>query len=293
MNTRCEDQPFILKPVSESRFKLSQELRKEYRNSQNLRTHVDDNVEERVLIYEAYTSDLLYLIRGYRDLGVKQRKFILREIAQGLKELHDKNWVHLDVKPNNIMLDWSLDEAGEVRIDRVALADMESAMQLRDDQVLDAVVGNLMWRSPEGQLGRGVCKPSEMFSFGLVCLFTMTGIEVLQPDWDKLDKAIAGTDFGPEHIILEAMIRYFGPVPDGLLERVRNGSADHESAQILEGMRNAMLELPYEDERLEGWDEKRFPNLNSEVKRVLSRMLNFDPNKRATIDEILEDPWWK
>jgi hypothetical protein len=29
-------------------------------------------------------------------------------------------------------------------------------------------IGNVMWRSPEGQTGRGVTKASDVFSFGLV-----------------------------------------------------------------------------------------------------------------------------
>jgi hypothetical protein len=29
-------------------------------------------------------------------------------------------------------------------------------------------MGNVMWRSPEGQLGKGVGKPSEVFSFALL-----------------------------------------------------------------------------------------------------------------------------
>jgi hypothetical protein len=30
------------------------------------------------------------------------------------------------------------------------------------------MMGNVMWRSPEGQTGKGIGKPSEVFSFGLL-----------------------------------------------------------------------------------------------------------------------------
>jgi hypothetical protein len=45
--------------------------------------------------------------------------------------------------------------------------------------------------------------------------------------------------------------------------------------------------------RFEQWEEKYFPNLDPKTKRVISRMTNLDPKKRATIGQILEDSWWR
>lgn len=45
---------------------------------------------------------------------------------------------------------------------------MDCALKLEDRKLLNQRMGNVMWRSPEGQLGKGVGKPSEVFSFGLL-----------------------------------------------------------------------------------------------------------------------------
>jgi len=66
------------------------------------------------------------------------------------------------------MLDWSLDQNGHFKIERVALGDLDCALKLKDNRLLNYRIGNVMWRSPEGQAGKGIGKPSEVFSFGLM-----------------------------------------------------------------------------------------------------------------------------
>lgn len=55
-------------------------------------------------------------------------------------------------------------------MNKVALGDFDLALKLIDDQPLRTprAVENVMWPSPEGQSGKGVAKPSDVFSFGLV-----------------------------------------------------------------------------------------------------------------------------
>lgn len=70
------------------------------------------------------------------------------------------------------MVDWNLDEQGQVQIERVALIDLDISLKLKGDKLLRIPsmqrLGNSMWRSPEAQTGQGICKPSDVFSFGLV-----------------------------------------------------------------------------------------------------------------------------
>lgn len=66
------------------------------------------------------------------------------------------------------MLNWSLDKNSRFTIERVALSDLDCALKLKGEKLLDHRMGNVMWRSPEGQMGKGIGKPSEVFSFGLV-----------------------------------------------------------------------------------------------------------------------------
>jgi serine/threonine protein kinase len=91
----CKDRLFVLKPVSQLIFELSEELKHEFGNSCRIRTHIDYNEEERVLVYEYFKDNLLSLLKNNPDLPIETRKFILRELGQGLKDIHAKHWIHL------------------------------------------------------------------------------------------------------------------------------------------------------------------------------------------------------
>lgn len=73
-----------------------------------------------------------------------------------------------DTKPDNVVLNWDVDENGEIKVGDVVLGDLDCALKLIGDKLLNFRIGNVMWRSPEGQAGRGIGKHSEVFSFGLM-----------------------------------------------------------------------------------------------------------------------------
>jgi hypothetical protein len=54
---------------------------------------------------------------------------------------------------------------------------MDFALKLEDQYLLNCKLGNVMWLSPEGQLGKGIGRPSEVFSFALLVsqLLTWSG----------------------------------------------------------------------------------------------------------------------
>ena len=91
----CENRPFVLKPVSQSIFELSEELKHEFGNNCHIRTHIDYNEEERVLVYKYFEDNLLSLVKNNPSLPIEARKSILRELAQGLNDFHAKHWIHL------------------------------------------------------------------------------------------------------------------------------------------------------------------------------------------------------
>jgi hypothetical protein len=67
------------------------------------------------------------------------------------------------------MVECDLDEKACVRkIQKVALGDVDCALKLIEEKPLNAMMGNVMWRSPEGQIGKGIGKPSAVFPFGLL-----------------------------------------------------------------------------------------------------------------------------
>ncbi|KAK5093980.1 hypothetical protein LTS08_008764 [Lithohypha guttulata] len=256
-------------------FDVSRELKHEFEENYRIRTHIDCDAEERVLVYE-YLDNLLSLVKDHPELPIAARKCMLRELGLGRKDIHAKKWIRLDIKPDNVVLSRTVDKN-------------------------DHRMGDVMWRSPEGPTGKGVGKPAEVFSSGLVvsgrflskeatgkrcslCLYTVTGVEALHPDFEQLQKE--GTE--PDQVIWYKLLSVFGPLPPELVTHVN----DEDWGELFTAL---SLVVAHEDPsaRFEQWGKDVFPNLDPETKRVLSRMTNLDPKRRATMDEILEDPWWK
>lgn len=61
-----------------------------------------------------------------------------------------------------------MDEKDQFQLGKVALGDMDCALKLEGQKLLNQRMGNVKWRIPEGQLGKGVGKPSDVFSYALL-----------------------------------------------------------------------------------------------------------------------------
>ena len=109
-------------------------------------------------------------------------------------------------------------------------------------------------------------------------------METLHPDFEQLKKE--GTE--PEHVILYKLLSIFGPLPPELITHVN----DEYWGELLMALSQVVADEDPSD-HFEQWEENVSPNLDPETKRVISRMMKLDPKKRATMDQILEDPWWK
>ena len=66
------------------------------------------------------------------------------------------------------MIDWHLDSDGQPSVERVHLADTDCAFKLGERLFRGPPLGNVMWRSPEAQTGKGIGKESDVFSYGLI-----------------------------------------------------------------------------------------------------------------------------
>jgi hypothetical protein len=88
-------------------------------------------------------------------------------------------------------------------------------------------------------------------------------------------------------VILCKLLTAFGPLPDALVKHVN----DEEAGGLLEGLWQAIAEddsiKPFDQ-----WSEEMLPNLNKEAKRLILRMTNLDPAKRALMSDIIMDPYW-
>ncbi|KZL64541.1 kinase-like protein [Colletotrichum tofieldiae] len=279
------NQSFVVKRVPKAFYRLSMRLADEFAGSRRLRIHIDCNNEEGILVYPYYGSTLLSLIQEDQDFPVLERKKILRATGEAIQELHSKDWMHSDVKPDNILVNWTYDNHGLKLVTDVALGDFDIAHKSEAGQPRQTpyAIGNAMWRSPEGQTGT-VTKASDIFSLGLVCIYALGGGDLLLiNDYQELTKR--GTT--AEQEILTRHFSYFGSVSEGLLKQVNSVNW----RRALEAA-SAVAEQEVKEQpglRFIHWGEE----LGPEAQDMIVGMTNPDPTARTTIDQVLTHRWWR
>jgi serine/threonine protein kinase len=207
-----------------------------------------------------------------------------------------------DVKPDNILVNWTDDGQGNKSVTDVVLGDFDIAYQLKDNESIRMphAQGNAMWRSPEAQTGSGVSKASDVYSFGLVvsrpipnlqahancyeqCIFTPGGGDFLVI---KSSKALAEKGISAEQEILTRHFCYFGPATKRLLEWVH-----------IKEWREALEELPRHAEKaveeepnlkFEAWGAEIGPDALD----MISGMMSMDPTARLTMNQVLAHRCW-
>ncbi|KAI1779539.1 kinase-like domain-containing protein [Hypoxylon cercidicola] len=279
------NESFVFKRVSKSFYDLSLRLAAEFAGSHRLRMHIDYNEEESILIYPYFKNTLLGLMQEDPDFPPVERKKILRCVGEAIGELHSKDWIHIDVKPDNVLVNWASDKDGNKTVTDAALGDFDIAFKLEGKPLQTRYpIGNAMWRSPEGQTGRGVTKASDIFSFGLVCIYALGGGELLLiNNYQELVEA----GISPEQEIVTRHFSYFGLVPEGLLKQV---NSEYWSNALKEASRIAEEDVKHQPAlRFERWGE----GLGPEAQDMFSGMTNPDPVARITIDQVLTHRWWQ
>jgi len=90
------------------------------------------------------------------------------EVAQGLGVAHERNMVHRDVKPQNVLIDST---------GRAKLTDFGIARELNDEGVTATgrVIGTTDYVAPEQAMGKDVDPRSDIYSLGIVLYEMLTG----------------------------------------------------------------------------------------------------------------------
>lgn len=141
-----------------------------------------------------------------------------------------------------------------------------------------------MWRSLEGQAGRGLSKVSGIYLFGLICIYTLGGREpLLINDYPELAKL----GVSPQQAVLTRHFSCFGPANEGLLN-VIDSEKWKKALRILSEMTYLVIQ-DQQDMSFEVWGHA----FGSGAHKMISGMTKIDPRARPTINQIMEHLWWK
>jgi hypothetical protein len=109
-------------------------------------------------------------IRRLGPLPVSEAVAYAIEIGRALEAAHERNLVHRDVKPQNVLID----EEGRAKVTDFGIA---RSLDLEAHQLTDAgrVIGTTDYVSPEQALGHEVTGVSDVYSLGVVLFEMLTG----------------------------------------------------------------------------------------------------------------------
>lgn len=208
---------------------------------------------------------------------------ILLELSQGLKSIHDQNFIHLDLKPANIFIDWE----GLLKIGDFGMASTWPAPAGLDGE------GDREYIGPEVLSGR-FDKPADIFSLGMIML-EIAGNIVL-PDngasWQRLragdlsdlpsltwssDSSLSRDDSGDPIELLNGQSNeslctsHQGDDDDLSFLRPAPPKHQHQRHHDLDSAPQFMVD-PTDSEALE---------------TMVQWMINPDPDQRPNIDQLL------
>jgi len=238
--------------------------------------------ERLFLVYEHHGTTLHVLLESGWPQSLLLAKAVARGVLQGLQALHSAAFVHTDIKPENIFVEFlegqpagghepasghELARGHEPRY-RVVVGDLGSVEEVRKvhrnkvEEGKPLGVGSLWWRAPEIVFrDEGYGTPVDMWSFGLVLA------------------EMAGMTFHKHHKTQQA---YLG----ALLKQL--GSPEATSL--------ASLPLYPKDVKVgtrRPWPDGSFSFLGSCGQELLDAVLLWEPAARCSATEALQHLWFQ
>lgn len=273
-----------ISPTAIREIKLLRELKNRY-IVDLVDVMLDEADKALYLVFDYAEHDLLEMIRWHHNrasqpMPMPTVKSLLWQILHGMNYLH-KNWIiHRDLKPSNILVtgqDKPPNERGCVKIADFGLARLFQA-PLRPLTDVDAVVVTIWYRAPELLLGaKHYTKAIDLWAIGCIFAELITS----KPLFQGQEKERKGDDRNPFQA--DQIDKIFRILGKPTLEQWP-GAAD------LPNWTHAQTWQAYPcvlHERIRGLPK------GSAGYDLLSKLLEYDPNKRITAENALRHPFFQ
>ncbi|KAM4026041.1 kalirin isoform 3-T3 [Anomaloglossus baeobatrachus] len=113
---------------------------------------------------------LLDYLMNHDELMEEKVAFYIRDIMGALQYLHSCRVAHLDVKPENLMIDL------RIAVPRVKIIDLEDAMPITGHYYIHPLLGNPEFAAPEIIKGTPVSLATDIWSLGVLTYVVLSGV---------------------------------------------------------------------------------------------------------------------
>jgi serine/threonine protein kinase len=223
----------------------------------------DGNVHYLVVEYVPGT-DLRRLVRTKGKLSVQQAANIIKQAAEGLAHAHQRNLIHRDIKPGNILV---------MPDGRAKVSDLGLAFYLNDrqDPRIGKIVGTADYLSPEQiRTPLDVTVVSDIYSLGCTLYYAITG-KVPFPGGAPKSKARRHLEETPWH-----PRRFNEEVSDEFVDLIGDMMEKNPAERIQSAAEVA--------ERLAPWASDDSPLLSDELQRPRWMPAPIDPGDNQDTD---------
>ena len=176
---------FAIKVILYKDAKLLKDIKREVEMMRKL------NHEHLVTLYEAYECSGSYgMVMDYIGGGelferIIEKEYLeekeavqyLHQLIQGLQHMHNKNIVHLDIKPENIL-------CVDAKSNRIKLIDFGLARELKPGEITRCALGTPDFVAPEAISFNEIKPQTDMWSTGVLTYVLLSGLMPFGGDTD-------------------------------------------------------------------------------------------------------------
>ncbi|KAE8146791.1 serine/threonine protein kinase [Aspergillus avenaceus] len=272
--------PVLVKCTHQARITNERNVLKEFQSQTNCLRRLVDEIEEPAnppAIVLQHLDDDLSNASATQRLTTTEIKYVSKRILQALAVLHERGYVHTDVKLDNVLVNYGSISDGN-RFTDVQLADLGNTVHVESKFCQDRdLIGAPLWRSPEAQLGLQWGPATDLWSFGTLVISLIWGKNffIFKPN----------VPLEHDEYVLKILAKYhvyFGPYPPSYSDL-----ADDETLAI----------LSYIMDSVSPTDLRPFTNaskkeISTDDKEFILRIMKLDPRDRPTAKELLDDEWF-
>ncbi|KAJ9233868.1 hypothetical protein DTO169E5_6853 [Paecilomyces variotii] len=225
-----------------------------------------------------YLDDHLLNASINKPLNRKELKYISKRILQALLVLHEGGYVHTDVKPDNIFVNYNTE--GDIRFSDVQLGDLGSACPADSIYAKEGTpIGAPMWSSPEVIMETPWNTATDIWSFGTVLISLIYGgnFNLFRPK----TVPYGHEEYGLE--VLKQQFRYFGPFPEKYEEIA--------SPETITAILYLMHEIP--QSQTTPFQRTTEREVCDRDKVFVGKIMKMDWRDRPSAKELLEDEWFE